>query len=270
MSNYLATDSDLTSVADAIRAKGGTQAQLAFPSGFVSAIGDISGGGGGNVNVSQDANGYLVVDDDAPSGGGGGEPPLPSGYTRLAYLQSNGTQYIDTGLEFDNDWDIAMCAQATVPQTAQFQNAWGINGTFFQFSNYAASSVYWGGVNYCGTNASGAVTSYALDNDAYVCKNGRYNVIPTVGEVVTFSGTGGTAGSLTLAIFARHNAATAYDYPFSGKLYNFKIRKSGQVVHWFVPAMRNSDSVLGLYDLVGNAFHVNSGTGTFTGGALNV
>ena len=46
MSNYIVADSDLTSVANAIRTKGGTSAQLAFPSGFVSAIGDISGGGG--------------------------------------------------------------------------------------------------------------------------------------------------------------------------------------------------------------------------------
>lgn len=37
-------DSDLTSVAIAIRTKGGTSASLSFPSGFVSAIGDISTG----------------------------------------------------------------------------------------------------------------------------------------------------------------------------------------------------------------------------------
>lgn len=37
-------DSDLTSVANAIRTKGGTSAQLAFPAGFVSAIGDIPSG----------------------------------------------------------------------------------------------------------------------------------------------------------------------------------------------------------------------------------
>lgn len=40
-------DSDLTSVANAIRTKGGTSAQLAFPAEFVSAIEAISGGGGG-------------------------------------------------------------------------------------------------------------------------------------------------------------------------------------------------------------------------------
>ena len=39
-------NSNLTSVANAIRTKGGTSAQLAFPEGFVSAIGDIQTGGG--------------------------------------------------------------------------------------------------------------------------------------------------------------------------------------------------------------------------------
>lgn len=38
-------DSDLTSVANAIRTKGGTSASLSFPSGFVDAIDAISGGG---------------------------------------------------------------------------------------------------------------------------------------------------------------------------------------------------------------------------------
>ena len=39
-------DSDLTSVANAIRTKGGTSAALSFPSGFVSAVQNIPGGGG--------------------------------------------------------------------------------------------------------------------------------------------------------------------------------------------------------------------------------
>lgn len=39
-------NSDLEDVADAIRAKSGGSSQLAFPSGFVSEIGNISSGGG--------------------------------------------------------------------------------------------------------------------------------------------------------------------------------------------------------------------------------
>ena len=47
MASYVVSGADLTSVADAIREKGGTSAQLAFPAEFVSAIEAISGGGGG-------------------------------------------------------------------------------------------------------------------------------------------------------------------------------------------------------------------------------
>jgi len=56
MANYIATDSDLTSVADAIRTKGGTSAALAFPADFVSAIAAIPTGGGG-ITVDEMATG---------------------------------------------------------------------------------------------------------------------------------------------------------------------------------------------------------------------
>ena len=46
MVNYKVTDTDLTAVANAIRAKSGGSAALAFPAGFVSEIGNIPSGGG--------------------------------------------------------------------------------------------------------------------------------------------------------------------------------------------------------------------------------
>ena len=45
---YKTTASEITSIADAIRAKGGTSASLVYPSGFVSAISAIPTGGGGS------------------------------------------------------------------------------------------------------------------------------------------------------------------------------------------------------------------------------
>lgn len=50
-------DNNLTSVANAIRAKSGGTGQLAFPAGFVSEIGNISGGGGGGNGA---ANGSIT------------------------------------------------------------------------------------------------------------------------------------------------------------------------------------------------------------------
>jgi hypothetical protein len=53
-------DADLTSVANAIRTKGGTSAALAFPAGFVSAIGDIPSGGGTDY-LAELCNGTLTT-----------------------------------------------------------------------------------------------------------------------------------------------------------------------------------------------------------------
>ncbi len=64
MANYIASDTDLTAVANAIRTKGGTSAALAFPSGFVSAVQAIPSGGttitDGVVVKTRDANGYMT------------------------------------------------------------------------------------------------------------------------------------------------------------------------------------------------------------------
>ena len=56
-------NSDLTSVANAIRTKGGTSAQLAFPSGFVSAVQNIPTGGitpTGTKQISANGQGIDV------------------------------------------------------------------------------------------------------------------------------------------------------------------------------------------------------------------
>ena len=42
MAQYLTTGEELTSIADAIRAKGGTSSSLVYPSGFISAINNLS------------------------------------------------------------------------------------------------------------------------------------------------------------------------------------------------------------------------------------
>lgn len=79
-------DNNLTSVANAIRAKSGGTGQLAFPAGFVSEIGNISTGGGGitptgtkeititeNGTTTEDVTNYAsaAITVNVPSSGGG-------------------------------------------------------------------------------------------------------------------------------------------------------------------------------------------------------
>lgn len=66
MAEYLAKSEDLTAVADAIRAKGGTDAQLPFPDGFVGAVQAIPTGTSitdGIIIKERNADGYATVVD---------------------------------------------------------------------------------------------------------------------------------------------------------------------------------------------------------------
>lgn len=66
MSQYVVTDTELTAVANAIRAKLGSSDSLEWPSDFVDAIDDISGGGG-SVNVIENII-PLMASNVSPSG----------------------------------------------------------------------------------------------------------------------------------------------------------------------------------------------------------
>lgn len=53
MTELLTTDTDLTTVANAIRERGGTSSALTFPQGFADAIAAIPGGGGVQVKTGK-------------------------------------------------------------------------------------------------------------------------------------------------------------------------------------------------------------------------
>lgn len=61
-------DSNLTSIANAIRTKGGTATSLTFPTDFVSAINAISDGGSTLITKSITANGTYSASDDSADG----------------------------------------------------------------------------------------------------------------------------------------------------------------------------------------------------------
>jgi hypothetical protein len=58
-------DADLTAVADAIRAKGGTSEALSFPGGFVSAVEGIQAGGGDNEIIGKIVDGTITEINDS-------------------------------------------------------------------------------------------------------------------------------------------------------------------------------------------------------------
>ena len=194
---------------------------------------------------------------------------LPSGYAELEYIESTGTQYIDTGVTITSTMAVEADARFTeiVKQARIFGNLCG--------TGYLNFSVYINGANT--PNWASAMkddvgdwvpANVVADKDRHVHKldctssTRKYsldgvdkgNAHPAVTE--------STNGSLYL--FASHDETT--EYFASMRLYSCKIYDSGIVVHNYVPARRLSDSALGLYDLEAGSFLANAGTAEFLQG----
>ena len=82
-------DANLTSIANAIRAKGGTSAQLAFPAEFVSAIQAISCGGG---DLEYETGTFTRASD---YGGGSGGYSIPHTLGEIPAVIIVWTDYFD-------------------------------------------------------------------------------------------------------------------------------------------------------------------------------
>jgi hypothetical protein len=69
-----------------------------------------------------------------------------------------------------------------------------------------------------------------------------------------------------LFIFDSNQKGTPLKKSASMKLYYLEIYDNGSLVRSFIPCVRNSDSQIGLYDIVNGVFYQNQGTGSFTYG----
>jgi hypothetical protein len=57
-------------------------------------------------------------------------------------------------------------------------------------------------------------------------------------------------------------------YVIYARLYYTKMWKNGTLVRYLIPAKRNSDNVVGMYDTVSKTFFTNAGSGAFIAGPV--
>ena len=182
---------------------------------------------------------------------------IPVGYTELEYIQSSGTQYINTGVS----------GNATIKITAQASTIKGSSQALLSSTPAAQGGTWFGEFT---TNQKWGIGS----------GNGLTTIDPTTKMTaeITFDGSGcsGTVNGESITRSATITqggwtigagvSGTTLNYPFSGKVWSCKITQDGVVVRNFIPAKRNSDNEIGMYDIVSDAFFTNSGTGTFIAG----
>ena len=198
---------------------------------------------------------------------------LPLGYTLLDYIESTGTQWIDTGIVLNTfDLDVECDFQFTDTDGSGPSMAWGYKGgranlPRWGFGFYNTS--WLGSVN--GTSAVGAkdtdrhtaILSTRLDAQNEAIYEGTIDSDSYYGTTITSSSTF-EENTLSTYLFARNNNGTAGNSS-SCKIYGFKVKKAEVLIHNLIPC-KNANNVAGLYNLVSGQFLTNAGTGDFVAG----
>ena len=188
---------------------------------------------------------------------------LPSGYIQLEYIQSTGTQYINTGFVPSPDTRAVIDAQITA-QTASAAAYLGersgggsTNKTAYELWSLSTGANI--SSDFFGNRVSKTMSTIGIrvlidKNKASVTING---------STVTNRAAAGTA-TLPIFLLASNDSGTAA-LGIAAKLYSCQIYDNGTLVRDFVPC-KNASGAVGLYDTVGGQFYANAGTGTFTAG----
>ena len=199
---------------------------------------------------------------------------LQESYVELEYIESSGTQYIDTGF-VDSD-GIHSVYKALWKSTQggyivgshNIKSPYGRNGAYwsqltqFEFG-YGESCPHFGSGNIDIIYEVDFKTTY---QNAYLrVKGGNYSnwttFITTSGQVISQN------NIWVLYNQYSKNIGGSEHSPTSAKVYYVLLYDhNDNLVRHLIPAKRKSDSTIGLYDLVNKQFYTNQGTGTFTAG----
>ena len=177
---------------------------------------------------------------------------LPSGYKRLEYIQSSGTQYIDTGVKAKNDTKVIADCEIT------YGTGWvKILGSF----EAVAAFSWW-------ANASNIYAYYGTEEKLGVGATGKH-ILTANGNMwsdsvndFSFSASSFTA-TINMYLFSVNGGGTYDNAPM--KLYSCQIYNNGTIIRDYIPA-KLSDGTIGLYNKLNGLLYINAGTGTFEAG----
>lgn len=188
----------------------------------------------------------------------------PLGYKRVEYLESTGTQYIDTGFYANQDTKIIV---DYIVKSIQTSNNGFIFGSRISNQNQNLSFTFDYNVMYIGRgsryDAPGNIsttinTKYKLEYAKNYVK--RNDVIIDSQSASDFTSTN------SLHIFNCNENGSNIRY-VQAKIYSFKIYDNDILVRDYIPVL-NENNEAGLYDLVNKEFYENSGTGSFQYGNI--
>lgn len=187
---------------------------------------------------------------------------LPSGYTELEYIESTGTEYIDTGYIPNQNTgyyiDFIPMEPITKNNAKQYVNAGGRSG-----SN---NRIVLGAYNEYG---GGDFVFNTFKIDPKLVQDVR-TVFEIKNKEIHFSD--GTITSINTSNFTSPNTLILFgangnpvERIAKARIYLFKLYNLNDTIKELIPAKNNND-VVGLYDIINDVFFTNVGTGSFIAG----
>lgn len=185
---------------------------------------------------------------------------LPTGYTRLEYIESTGTQYIDTGVVPDANTKVECDFFAKTLDC-------GVFGARIDYDDNAFT-LFWSTTNAAAIeigNTFFAIGSKAVTNKRCVVEMSATSFKLDGETIQTYSQTAISPG---VAIYIFWSSGASFS-KLSGRVYSFKIYGGTTIVRNFIPC-KNGNGTIGLWDDVSDTFYQNAGTGSFTAGPVHV
>ena len=189
-----------------------------------------------------------------------GSSRVPTGYTEVEWIQSSGTQYIDSGVTETSD--MAVSCHFDVDTVASDY----LFGSQQNSANLSYNGIFKNNMleyNYAEVGFT-AANSIELAEEVV----GSTNNITINGVSHTLST--GTPQNVSMLIFGiRRNTGAMRPYGGKAKLRYFKIKKGSNAVRDFVPC-KNPAGTVGLYDLVGGEFYTTPTAVTLPAGYTQI
>ncbi len=190
---------------------------------------------------------------------------LPAGYTELQYLEFDNQSYLNTGIIPEKTQKIELKARLVTDDSSLFGAGQNTNNRtqLYMYQNYISLRAWSGSTPIAKIPYTrNQIYDIAVDftNGILTMDNNSVSfAIPSAMDITSpiYINVDNVSGNLSGGI-----GANAY--------YSFKVWNSGNLIQNLVPARRDSDGVVGMYDLMDSnpatAFHTNAGTGTFVAG----
>ncbi len=174
-------------------------------------------------------------------------------YTPIEYLESTGTQWIDTGYIPNLNTKIKLSVVSNnISSNAISGEAWNYRTTLLMFEN---ATVKW---HLC---SNGSVTSSLISSNTVCNIEAENGVLILNNQIYSCYKLTSFSAYTNMRIFFNGNSSSKI------KLYYFKIYDNNTLVRDFIPVL-DKDGAPCMYDKVENKFYYNAGTGQFIAGPI--